>query len=273
VKRRLKPDNDTEANHAFALSNGLSQLAALNEAGIDVHGKVVLEFGTGWHPIIPILFHAAGARKVILTDIDRLMDEHTIDIAKGRILARIDDVASSLGLSQEKVRARLDTFAPEYLVPWHADRHPDASVDLVISRATFEHVPEHSLAFFLRAFHRILRPGGAMCHLIDNSDHWQHTDRSLSRLDFLRYRDESLIWRLAQLNPQAFQNRLRHSDYRAMFLAAGFEVVHESGDPDPRCLEDLRALPLAPRFAAYAPEDLAILSSLFVLRKPADAPA
>lgn len=107
-----------------------------------------------------------------------------------------------------------------------------------------------------------------MCHLIDNSDHWQHKDRSLSRVDFLRYRDESLVWRLAQINPQAYQNRLRHSDYRAMFADAGFALLFEAGEPDQTCLSDLRTLPLAPRFASYAREDLAILSSLFVVAKP-----
>jgi SAM-dependent methyltransferase len=271
AKRRLKPPSETEANCDYTVTNGLSQLAALAKAGVEVNGKVVLEFGTGWLPIIPMMFHMAGACRIVLTDIERLMDAHTTGLARAAIMPRIDEIASALGQPRETLAARLDGFAPEYLVPWQADRHPRASVDLVTSRATFEHVPREALESFLRAFHNILRPGGAMCHLIDNSDHWQHKDRSLSRVDCLRYPDGSLIWRLAQINPQAYQNRLRHSDYRAMFAGAGFELLYEFGTPDPKCLADLRALPLAARFATYAPEDLAILTSLFVLRKPGEA--
>lgn len=269
AKRRLMPYRDNTANSNLAVTDGLRQLDALAKAGVAVEGKVVLEFGTGWLPIVPMLFQAAGAGRLVLTDIERLMDRHTTGLARARIEARIEDISATLGMSHETIRSRLDRFSPDYLTPWQADRHPAGSVDIVISRATFEHVPAGALASFLRAFHRILRPGGAMCHLIDNSDHWQHGDRSLSRVDFLRYADDSLVWRLAQLNTQAYQNRLRHSDYRAMFAAAGFSLLLEAGEPDPTCVADLRTMPLAPRFASYAHEDLAILASLFVVSRPA----
>lgn len=39
--------------------------------------------------------------------------------------------------------------------------------------------------------------------------------------------------------------------------------------PDPKCLDDLRSLPLAARFRGKPAEDLAILTSLFVAVKPA----
>lgn len=141
-------------------------------------------------------------------------------------------------------------------------------MDLVISRATLEHVPEDQLRVFLAQFHRILRPGGATCHLIDNSDHWQHDDKSLSRVAFLRYEETDWVWRLAQMNTQGFQNRLRHSDYRALLEEAGFRTVLAQGTPDPKCLDDLRSLPLAARFRGKPAEDLAILTSLYVAVKP-----
>lgn len=270
VKRRLRPYGDNEGNSQLCITNGLEQLAALQEAAVPVAGAEVLEFGSGWLPLIPMLFHLAGAKRLILTDIERLMDAATIDLARNRLRGRIDEIAAALRTPRAQLLVRLEgPFPHDYLVPWNPAAQPGGSVDLIISRATFEHVPAAALESFLAQFHRILRPGGATCHLIDNSDHWQHKDRGLSRLDFLRYEDSSLIWRLAQVNAQAYQNRLRHSDYRRMFQVAGFEVVLERGGPDAKCLADLAMLPLASRFRGMEAEDLAVLTSLFVARKPA----
>jgi SAM-dependent methyltransferase len=273
LKRALSPYQDNRANSNYCITNGLEQLAALRGAGVPVAGATVLEFGSGWLPLIPMLFHLAGARRLILTDIERLMDARTEAMARARITARLDDIAAALATPREALLARLDSFAADYRAPWNPEAHPAEDVDLVISRATFEHVPEDQLRFFLAQFHRILRPGGATCHVIDNSDHWQHKDAALSRVAFLRYEETDWVWRLAQVNTQGFQNRLRHSDYRALLQQAGFRIVLAHGAPDPHCLADLRTLPLATRFRDKPAEDLAILTSLFVAMKPNPAAA
>jgi SAM-dependent methyltransferase len=267
LKRRLRPYTDNPGNSALCITQGLEQLAALKEAGVPVAGQTVLEFGSGWLPLIPMLFHMAGAGRVILTDVERLMDAHTIDLARARISVRLDEIAAALDEPTETLRARLDAFAPDYRVPWNPASEPPGSVDLVISRATFEHVPERELRFFLGEFARILVPSGAMCHVVDNSDHWQHKDRSLSRVDFLRYDDDAVIWRLAQVNTQAFQNRLRHSDYLALFAEAKFSTLVAKGVADATCIDDLKRLQVAARFRGHTPEDLAVLTSLFVVAK------
>lgn len=267
LKRRLRPYTDNPGNSALCITQGLEQLAALKEAGVPVAGRTVLEFGSGWLPLIPILFHMAGAGRLILTDVERLMDAHTIELARERITARLEEIAAALDQPTDTVRARLHGFAADYRVPWNAASELAASVDLVISRATFEHVPEQELRFFLGAFSRILVPGGTMCHVVDNSDHWQHKDRSLSRVDFLRYDDDAVVWRLAQINTQAFQNRLRHGDYLTLFREAGFSTLLAKGVPDATCIDDLKRLKVAARFRNHAPEDLAVLTSLFVVAK------
>jgi hypothetical protein len=66
-----------------------------------------------------------------------------------------------------------------------------------------------------------------------------HKDRSLSRVEFLHYEETGLVWRLAQLNEQAFQNRLRHSDYVKMIADARFRIILAEGEPDGKCLRDL----------------------------------
>lgn len=267
LKRRVRPYQDNPANSNHCISDGLTQIDALRRAGTPIAGATVLEFGSGWMPLIPLLLHLAGARHVVMTDIARLMDDHTVARAKQMVADRIGDVAACLDVGGDNLLAKLKgAFEPDYLVPWDIAAHPSQSVDIIMSRAVFEHVPEPSLRFFMGHFRRILAPNGAMCHIIDNSDHWEHKDRSLSRIDFVRYEDSDIVWKLAQLNEQAFQNRLRHSDYSAMMTEAGFVIAFAEGQPDLRCLEDLKHLPLASRFDGRDPQDIAILTSLFVAR-------
>lgn len=247
----------------------MQQIQLLRSARVDLTGDV-LEFGTGWLPIIPLLFHLAGSRSLMLTDIERLMDTQTIARAKRVIADNLATVASVLHETEADLATRLHgDFSPAYLVPWDSHGHPSCSVDIVISRTALEHVPPSTLSDFLGEFSRIIRPGGAMCHIVDNSDHWEHQDKSLSRVNFLRYED-GWLWRLACLNPQTYQNRFRHSDYLALFRQHGWIAVIAEGTPDERCLSDLHTLPLAASFAGRDHRDLAILTSTFVLRRKAE---
>ena len=273
LKRWVSPYHDDPSNSKYALEQGLQQIQLLQRAGVDLTGDV-LEFGTGWLPIIPLLFYLAGSRSVVLTDVERLLDPHTTAKAKQVVASHLATVARVLGKPEEDLARRLDgDFAPAYLVPWQSRCHPSRSVDIVISRAVLEHIPPSALSNFLGEFVRIVRPGGAMCHVVDNSDHWEHQDKTISRVNFLRYED-GWFWRLACLNRQAYQNRLRHSDYLALFHQHGWTTLIAEGTPDEKCLSDLRTLPLAKRFADRDHRDLAILTSAFVLRHiAATAPA
>ncbi len=268
MARYLRPYQDNQGNTRFAFEQGLEQLLDLRAARLPISG-IVLEFGSGWMPIIPILFYLAGADEVILTDIERLMDQRTIERAKFFVRSNLACVAQTLGTDEGKLSKRLTTFAPSYLVPWEPSTMRPASVDIVISRAAFEHVPPPQLEEFLTQFYRIVRPGGAMCHIVDNSDHWQHHDHSLSRINFLRFDEHDLWWRIGCFNIQNYQNRLRHSDYIALFERTGWKIAEvSSGEPDAQCLKDLTTLPLAPAFLRYDQTDLAILTSHFVVLRP-----
>ena len=55
----------------WALEEGLQQLEWLHGVR-SLAGATVLEIGTGWEPIIPLLYSIAGASRVYLTDVNRL---------------------------------------------------------------------------------------------------------------------------------------------------------------------------------------------------------
>jgi hypothetical protein len=44
--------------------------------------------------------------------------------------------------------------------------------------------------------------GGYMCHVIDNTDHYAHDDKSINYVNFLQFEDWQ--WRLLTINPFAY---------------------------------------------------------------------
>ena len=267
MKRRFQPPRGESSNTPFAIGDGLRQLDCLARAGIGP-GGTVLEMGSGWLPVIPFLFRIAGYERIILTDTERLMDAATIDIARESVRRRLPQVAAALGMSLAEATARLDApFEPDYRAPWDPRDGAVRDVDLLISRCVFEHVPPAALQDCLEAFRSVVRPGGAMCHLVDNSDHWQHIHPPRSRVQFLTWPENGIVERFARLNHFGYNNRLRHSDYKAMFRRTGWTAVLDEGEADAQVLRDLPGLKLAAPFRDYDRGDLAILSSVFVVRR------
>lgn len=276
LKRRLVPYQTHSGFDEFTFEQGLEQVRLLAEAGAPLPGKSVLELGTGWQPLIPFLCRVAGAAHVTLTDQERLMDARTVANASAFLHERRLRIAERLGLTEVEVERRIQVpgaadletllghLHMSYLVPYEIDRTPTASVDVVTSRAVLEHVSPKLIERLLAGFARILKPGGVTCHIIDNSDHWEHKDKSISRVNFLKY-DDWVIGALG-LNVQNYQNRLRHFEYLDLFRRAGYEVLKEVGEVDDSALAALPGMKVCARYAGSPARDLAILTSYVVAR-------
>jgi SAM-dependent methyltransferase len=281
LKRRIAPYQTLPLVDAWLLEQGLRQITMLCECGAEIRGRQVLELGSGWHPVVPILFRLAGAAQVTLTDLEELLDPTLIEHAFRYIHERRIEIASRLQLDENQISKEWTRFkecAPKgapadsvslgfrYIVPFRIQDFASDAVDIVVSRAVLEHIPVAEIGNLLTEFKRVLRPGGLMCHIIDNSDHWEHSDKGISRVNFLRYSD--LVWGLTGLNRQNYQNRLRHCEYLAMLRENGFGIVTEIGEIDADALEDLNTLPIASRFRAMETKELARLTSYIVAEKP-----
>jgi len=155
----------------------------------------------------------------------------------------------------------------EYLAPCDCRKLvlPDQSVDIVISRAVLEHIPPQLIQDIFYDSYRLMKPHGLTCHFVDNSDHWQHADNSISRVNFLKFPDAVFRW--TYLNGLNYQNRLRHSQYVEMLRNAGFEVLREDKEIDSGSLEALKTLKLDDQFRRFTKDDLAALSSYLLARK------
>jgi len=273
AKRRFVPYRTDEAVDQGLLGDGLQMIDALQSVGLDIKPSVVLEVGSGWHPVIPLLFHLAGARRIKMTDQVSLMDASLVASAasfiernKARLAAcQIDlpaEWTSAIKRDSQSLERMLDALRIDYDASFEFSKLANGSIDVLVSRAVLEHIRPDVLTSLLAQFRRVLKPGGHMCHVIDNTDHYAHADKSINYVNFLRFEDWQ--WRLLTINPFAYTNRLRHSDYRRLLVAAGFRIVREVTRVDKKSLASLGCMPLAAKFRDKDLEDLATATSLFV---------
>jgi hypothetical protein len=272
VKRRMLPCAPHLADHRIAVEHGIKLIEMLRACGFDVAGKVGLEIGTGWVPTVPIIHWIAGAERFFLADVVRYLDEQTLGLARQNVELHADLIERRLGipahaLEKKLSRAKaLQDFGFTYLAPVRWQSFDPASVDYVISRAVLEHIPVGEMPGMLSSMSRILKAGGLAAHIIDNSGHFQHSDQSITRLNFLKFSDAKWSF-ICTLTDQ--QNRLRHSDYQAIFSSSGLQTIYEERYVDEETLIALGHLQVHPKFRNYHREDLAAITSYFVLQKPA----
>ena len=99
------------------------------------------------------------------------------------------------------------------------------SIDACISTNTLEHIPPKELEKIFSEIYRLLKTGGICSIKIDYSDHYSHTDQSISKLNFLRY--SQIEWERFN-HSNHYQNRLRHNDFLNLFRSLNFEIIEES---------------------------------------------
>lgn len=236
-----------------------------------------LELGTGWHPIVPVGLHLCGARDVWTIDQEALLTLQRVRdvIARFITAAAQPDWTRILPLADPRRVAALPALLESPTASAHElleemDIHaitgdarstglPAASIDLIVSNNTLEHIAAPELRAILTEFRRIAAPTAVMSHYIDLADHYVHFDAALSPYNFLRFSPR--LWRLLDNSLQPM-NRLRISDYRRMHAESGFAVVSEDSAASSAAL--LAGVPLARDFRAYAPEDVAVTASWLV---------
>jgi hypothetical protein len=88
---------------------------------------------------------------------------------------------------------------------------------------------------------------------VDLSDHFAHSDGSISAINFLQFSEEE--WARYAGNRYMYHNRLRIDDYVDLFGAAELEVLWLGRRTDARALKELRSgFVVNKRFGAKSPE-------------------
>lgn len=257
LKRKLfgyKPDI---SNIRTTIRNLEQMEMALHGTGRSFNSATVLEIGTGWFPVIPIALTARGAKRVTMTDLTPHLDSATL-IAAAALFEKYGSTAE-LG----KNRIDVSDLPLTYLAPYNANQVADCSIDVVTSRTVLEHIAPEEIIKLLLNLKNKLTNDGIMIHLVDHSDHLEHTDKTISKINFLTWSNRKHA--IVNWMTKEGENRLRHHEYQSIFERAGYKVLQEISEVHEPTLSIAKQLPLVERFADMCAQDLATLCSIYIL--------
>lgn len=253
------------------LTHAKQHISNYNKWHGNLKGKTTVELGSGWYPVVPISCFLCGATNIYSVDIVSLTDKNKlIDTLKFFIKEKkqlLEYLPSMLKNRIEKVEALLEE---ESLLSYedllnelnlkliikdarNLDFFKKNSIDLIHSNNTFEHVSEKILPEILLEFKRIIKKDGFQSHFIDMSDHFAHSDPNINIYNFLRFTKKQ--WSIIDNTIQP-QNRLRFKDYITMYENNKIPITEI--DFRPGNIHELKKINLAPLFASYSPQELAI---------------
>lgn len=242
-------------------------------------GGRLLDYGAGWHPTIPLLWHAFGSERQTLVDIkphltaSNLRD--TVRIFRelvaqpnwpGRAwLRRLPELPAQ---ARQPLDALLGSLGMEYRAPYGSVLKERAGqYDLVLCTQVLQHVPPPALPGILREIHGCLRPGGLFQATIHFVGHFGDPFASAGHYEHLIYSPE--VWERRFNSRLMSFNRLKGPDYRAALEAAGFRLLaFDVTPPTEADLAELRRTPVHPSFRRFSEQELAARGVFLVAEKP-----
>ncbi len=262
----------------------LELLASVDES---VSGRHLVEFGTGWVPVLPLVFWACGHESCDTYDRTRLLRDglvltaarQLVDLACPTSSTALGSRLVKLGLDPDRIGILSDRLAAgagadpvleaariRYHAPTDArqTRLPAGSVDVVFSNLVLQHVQAELLPGLMAEARRVLRPRGHMLHSIDLSDMYAHGDTAIPSVHFLRYSEGEY----AKYNTCfCHQNRWRASSYMTLLREHGFEIVEWEARVCEDSLAALQEFPLHNDYRSLTPEDICTTSVWVLARK------
>lgn len=234
--------------------------------------KQIIELGSGWYPIVPLMMYLSNSGKVISVDIQSWMTKETQITTINKFIewkeqGKLDKYMVDFNIEKWNKLLHISTNPSLYTFETinktiglqlllQDARHlqlEDKSIDLICSNNTFEHIYEDVLSGILKEFSRVIKANGVMSHFIDLSDHFAHYDKSINIYNFLKY--SSKRWGIIDNSIQP-QNRLRFNDYRNIYKRLNIPITEESTRPGN--IDEVKELKINKEFNHFSLEELAI---------------
>ena len=246
-----------------------------------VKGRNILEVGTGWQPVFPILFSFLGAEKIYTYDHVPHLRHRLVKNTLSQIRKNFSFITESLRIPINELRARnekiitdrglkmlLKSLNIEYVAPGNAacTELPDNSMDLFFSNAVLEHISKQVVIDITKEAMRILKKGSLYYNYIGLHDHYISFDKTISKVNFLKYPE--FIWKILAKNKITYLNRLRNSQFIKIIKNCGCEILKVNAHIDRTSLKEVKTMKLAKKFKGLEPEDLSIDLTEIVAKKP-----
>ena len=133
-------------------------------------------------------------------------------------LLKLKNKGDIKNISDLKMRYNITYIAPFKI----SELNIEEKFDICISTTALEHFSILDLQNYLLDLKKVLNDNGLISSLIDYSDHYSHTDKNINTLNFLSYSKKE--WEKYN-NSYLYQNRLRHQDYKKLFIDRGYKIV------------------------------------------------
>ncbi|MCP5046718.1 MAG: class I SAM-dependent methyltransferase [bacterium] len=244
--------------------------------------KAFLEVGTGWRLNTPIALWLLGAGRIYTVDLNPYLkyeliiedlqyikrnEEEILEIFRDFDSFDKSRFDSLMGFdSSAPVEEFLEMCRIEYISPGDARSLylEPKTIDFHISNNVFEHIEPSVLSEILTEGNRIIKEDGLFVHRIDYSDHFSHSDKSISAINFLQFNERQ--WNKYAGNRYMYMNRLRVDDFEQLFLSAGQKLVSVESDVNQNAQEILEnpAFNVDGRFAGKSKQVLATTGSWIV---------
>ena len=273
-----------KVNPVTRLTAGIGVCKRIKQFGRTPIGGTFLEVGTGRRINTPVAYWLNGARKIITVDLNPYLKEELVreDIAyiaenKEKIKRLFDNYffedrfRSLLDLANGEwhLSDLLELCKVDYLAPQDAANLPVSagSVDFHTSYTVLEHIPPDILKLILQEGKRVITTNGLFIHRIDCSDHFSHSDRSLSSINFLQYNEQE--WNKIAGNRYMYMNRLRVDDFQQLLQESSHRILDIEPDRDLTAVELIKNgnLKLSNRFKDKSDEVIATIGFWIVSEK------
>jgi hypothetical protein len=182
----------------------------------------ILEIGAGKSILQNIMLSRGGLYQLVV-DRDVLIDYDLVNCS-------IEKKTKLNNFDFPKVYSRdelLSRYNIDYRAPYSIANLEKLSIkfDCFISTNTFEHIPFVQIVDYMDIMKTVLKRDAYLSIIIDYSDHYSHTDKNISKINFLKFSNKTFE---RFFNTEAhYQNRLRHVDYKNIFTNSGFEVIFD----------------------------------------------
>jgi SAM-dependent methyltransferase len=181
----------------------------------------IFEFGAGKN-LAQNIFLSNYIHRQLVVDLNKMIDLDLVNLAK-KSLCELMKIKNETYIRDLRDLAK---FNIEYMAPYNAEKiNLEAkSLDACISTNTLEHIPADSITKIFNELFRVLKDKGIISVVIDYSDHYAHTDSTITLFNYLYFSQTE--WK--KYNHRChYQNRLRHYDYKKLFRQCGFMILNE----------------------------------------------
>lgn len=240
---------------------------------------VVLDYGSGWHPTIPVFFHAVGAKRQLLLDVNPLLTPQLVADTVKTAREVMDDPAWSgrnavlrppavPSQSGQTLTEILRQYGFEYYAPYQTVFPGEKnSVNAVFSTQVIQHIPDEFMVDAFRQIYSWLKPGGIFLATIHLTFQFAAPDTNPREYQHLTI--SPWAWKTFFSSRLMHFNRFKAPDYRAALEKAGFRVIEMDVTPGNATDKGYFARTKVHEcFKHLSPEDASAKHIFFVAEKP-----